>query len=181
MLLLPAADHESLREGTVRMKHNVGWSRYLIALGALSSVVVAVLLLVAAFLEAIRLVGTVFEIGLGTHAATKELVIAAVEHADTVLIAAALFIIGLGLYELFVSEVSGLPAWLEIHSLDDLKDKLISVVVAVLSVNFFTRVVDWSGDVSIVYFGAGIAMVIAALAFYGMSNKGKEKGLGKGD
>ncbi len=59
-------------------------------------------------------------------------------------------------------------------------DGLISVVVAVLSVNFFTRVVDWSGDVSIVFFGAGIAMVIAALAYYGASNKGKEKGAGKG-
>ncbi|HZW27864.1 MAG TPA: YqhA family protein [Trueperaceae bacterium] len=153
------------------MKHNVGWTRYVVALGALSSIIVALMLLVAAFMEAIRLVGTVFELGLGTHDATKELVIAAVEHADTVLIAAALFIIGIGIYELFVAEVSHLPDWLEITSLDDLKDKLISVVVAVLSVNFFTRVVDWSGDTSIVYFGGGIALVIAALAFYGISSK----------
>jgi len=157
------------------MRHNVGWIRFFVALGSLSSIIVALMLVLAAFVEALRLVVRVFELGLGTHDATRELVIAAVEHADTVLIAAALFIIGLGLYELFVAEITSLPEWLEITSLDDLKERLISVVVAVLSVNFFTRVVDWSGDTNIVYFGAGIALVVAALALFGFSSKHKDK------
>jgi uncharacterized membrane protein YqhA len=158
------------------MKHRIGWSRYTLALGAVSSMIVALLLAVAAFTEAIRLIGKVFELGIGTHDATRELVIAAVEHADTVLIAAALFIIGLGLYELFVAEIPNLPGWLEISSLDDLKERLISVVVAVLSVNFFTRVMDWSGDINIVFFGAAIALVIAALALYTRNHKTNGKG-----
>ncbi len=112
--------------------------------------------------------------GLGHHGATKKLVVAAVEHADTVLIAAALVIIGIGLYTLFVGEVARLPKWLEIANLYDLKDKLVSVVVVVLAVNFFTHAVAWVGDPNIIYLGAGTGLVIASLAAYGALHLGKK-------
>lgn len=156
------------------MKQVVGWTRFVVGMGAFSSIVMAVLLFVAAAAEVIVKIGQLPALGLGSHEATKELIVAAVEHADTVLIAAALMIIGIGLYELFIGKVARLPFWLEIDSLDDLKDKLVSVVVAVLAVNFFTRVVEWNGGDDILYLGAGIGLVIASLAAYGTLNMGKK-------
>lgn len=39
-----------------------------------------------------------------------------------------------------------LPDWLEIHTLDDLKDKLIGVIVVVLAVLFLGQIVAWDGQ-----------------------------------
>src|SRR5512139_2027206 len=50
-----------------------------------------------------------------------------IELMDTFLIATALLIFAVGLYELFVEDVA-LPGWLTIHSLHDLKAKLASVI-----------------------------------------------------
>lgn len=55
--------------------------------------------------------------------------------------------IGLGLYRLFVDPELPLPAWLKIRDLDDLKNNLVSSVIAVLSV-LFLREAAWAGTVS---------------------------------
>lgn len=108
----------------------------------------------------------------GTPEAT--LVVNAVELADTVLTATALVIIGLGLHALFVDHVDRLPGWLEIENLDDLEDMLVSVVAAVLAINFCTHVIAWNSGVGLLYLGAGIGLVIlspAALSSPHLSRK----------
>ena len=77
-----------------------------------------------------------------------------------------MLISALGLYALFVDDTLPLPHWLEIHDLDDLKAKLISVVIAVLAVLFLGEVVKWDGQRELLGIGAGIALVIAALTFF---------------
>ena len=56
-----------------------------------------------------------------------------------------------------------LPAWLEIHTLDDLKSQLVSVVIAVL---FLAEAVRWDGRTELLGFGGAIALVVAALTFF---------------
>jgi len=60
---------------------------------------------------------------------------------DTFLIAAALFIFSVGLYELFIEDVA-MTAWLIVHNLHDLKAKLVGVIV--LTVTFLT---SWRGKI----------------------------------
>jgi uncharacterized membrane protein YqhA len=55
----------------------------------------------------------------------------------------------LGLYELFIDDRIKVPHWLEIHSIDDLKTKLTSAIVVVLSVLFLAEVVRWKGEPNI--------------------------------
>jgi uncharacterized membrane protein YqhA len=81
-------------------------------------------------------------------------------------LATVLYIIALGLYALFVDDRLPLPAWLEIHDLDDLKEKLISVVIVVLGVLFLEQVVAWDGGRDLLGFGAAIALVVAALTYF---------------
>jgi len=59
---------------------------------------------------------------------------------DTFLIAAALFIFSVGLYEFFIEDVA-MPAWLIVHNFHDLKAKLVSVLV--LTVTFLEHIVAW--------------------------------------
>ena len=64
-----------------------------------------------------------------------------------------------------------MPEWLNIRSLSDLKKKLLDVIVVILGVIFLGKVVNWSGENDIFYLGAAIALVIAALTFFGRSDK----------
>jgi uncharacterized membrane protein YqhA len=59
-----------------------------------------------------------------------------------------------------------LPAWLEIHSLDDLKGQLVSVVIAILAVLFLGEAVKWDGKRDILGLGVAIALVVGALSFF---------------
>ena len=91
---------------------------------------------------------------------------------DLYLMAVVMFIFGFGLYELFISEIDvakkqGASKILEIHSLDELKDKLGKVIVMVLVVNFFQRVLftTYSGALDLVYFAVSILALAISLYF----------------
>ncbi len=91
---------------------------------------------------------------------------------DLYLMAVVMFIFGFGLYELFISEIDvakrqGASKILEIHSLDELKDKLGKVIVMVLIVNFFQRVLftTYTGALDLVYFAVSILALAISLYF----------------
>ncbi len=66
----------------------------------------------------------------------KRLAIESVQLADYFLIATALYIVAVELYELFVGELTlpPHPNWLRVTSIDALKDRLIGVIITVLAV-----------------------------------------------
>ena len=91
---------------------------------------------------------------------------------DLYLMAIVMFIFGFGLYELFISDIdiakeSASSRILEIHSLDELKDKLAKVIVMVLIVSFFQRVLhtDYSGALEMLYFSVSILGLSVGLYF----------------
>ncbi len=151
------------------MQRVIGLSRFIVALGVFSSILVSLVLFVAVVVRTFRLlIEEIPRIGLGSEKGTKALVVAAIEQADTVLIAAALLIIGIGLYELFIGQIKNVPHWLEVKTLDDLKEKLISLIVAVLAVNFFIYVSEWDGGSDILSLGVGIGVVVISLASFNL-------------
>ncbi len=89
-----------------------------------------------------------------------------VEFADVYLLAVALYILGLGLFSLFVNDNIPLPDWLEFHDFDDLKERLISVICVMLAVYFLQVVLSGTRGLDLVWLGRGIAAVIAALTFF---------------
>lgn len=94
-----------------------------------------------------------------------------VEIIDGYLLAAVLLIFGLGLYELFVSRIEAGRAAetgrsvLLIRDLDDLKNRLGKVILMILVVTFFERMVliQLRDARDLLFFGAGVALVAAAL------------------
>ena len=83
--------------------------------------------------------------------------------------------IALGLYELFIDPNLDLPDWLTFSSFDDLKNKLIGVVIVVLAVLFLGSVVSWDGSRDMLGIGAGVALVIGALTYF-LSTSKDDKG-----
>ena len=52
---------------------------------------------------------------------------------------------------------------------------LVSVVISVLAVLFLREVVAWEGSSDIAAFGAGLALVVAALTFFLMKNNARRR------
>jgi uncharacterized membrane protein YqhA len=89
-----------------------------------------------------------------------------IELMDIFLIATVLFIFSLGMYELFIDSVN-LPEWLIIRNLHDLKVKLSSVIILVMSITFLKRLVEWEDPQGTFYFGLAIAVVTVSLIAFG--------------
>ncbi len=103
--------------------------------------------------------------------AAKILALGLIESIDLFLLGTVFYIIALGLYELFIDDTIQLPHWLVIHTLDDLKNKLLGVAVVIMAVVFLGNVINWHGEPEIVYLGIAIAFVIVALTWFLGSKK----------
>jgi uncharacterized membrane protein YqhA len=101
----------------------------------------------------------------------KILALGFIESIDLFLLGTVFFIMSLGLYELFIDDALELPHWLVINSLDDLKNKLIGVIVVVMAVVFLGQVVNWHGEPELIWLGGAIALVTAALTYFVGSKK----------
>ncbi|MBE7732311.1 YqhA family protein [Devosia faecipullorum] len=90
----------------------------------------------------------------------------AIEIVDLFLLATVVQVVSLGLYQLYFNQDIPLPKWIKIETLDDLKSKLVGVVITVLAVFFLGEAMVWSGSPDIIYLGAGVAIMIAALTYF---------------
>lgn len=133
-------------------------SKYLILIAVVSSLVGSV----AAFLwGALKTVTVIVEI-ITTYGKDPHAAISLIGLMDTFLIATALFIFAVGMYELFIKDVP-LPQWLVIRNLHDLKVRLSSVIILVMAVIFLEHLVEWKDPQGTFYFGLSVAVVSAAL------------------
>ena len=149
-------------------------SRYLMLIAVFGSFAASVTLLIYGALETVITIGHTATVPVSRENSIQ-LILSCIEVVDLFLLATVFYITALGLYELFIDERIKVPYWLEIHSIDDLKTKLTSVIVVVLSVLFLSEVVRWNGGTNILPLGAGIALVIAALTYFLSSQVKKPK------
>ena len=149
-------------------------SRYLMLIAVFGSFAASVTLLIYGALETVITIGHTLTEPVSSEN-SKKLILSCIEVVDLFLLATVFYITALGLYELFIDERIKVPDWLEIHTIDDLKTKLTSVIVVVLSVLFLSEVVRWNGATNILPLGAGIALVIAALTYFLSSQVKKPK------
>jgi uncharacterized membrane protein YqhA len=98
-------------------------------------------------------------------AGMKELMAVFIETIDLFLVATVFFIISLGLYELFIAKAP-LPGWLKICTLDDLKTKLLGLVIIALAVLILGEALTWNGTTDILAFGLSTSAGIAAISVY---------------
>lgn len=82
--------------------------------------------------------------------------------ADTFLVATALLVFAIGLYELFIGDLE-VPEWMVVRSLLDLEVKLAGVIVLVLAVKFLEKLMEGKNALDTLYTALAIAVVAAVL------------------
>ena len=82
-----------------------------------------------------------------------------------------LLVIGYGLYELFIDTEIDVPAWLRVDNLDDLKSKLIGVVVAIIAVVFVGVFVDSNRAGDVISYGVGGGALVVGLAIFAFATR----------
>lgn len=153
------------RVGAFTVQRAFGFSRLIVELGVLSSFAFSLALFVAAIVQAYVSIAEAFG-HLGAPGSTKHLLIAAVEQTDTLLVAMALLLISLGMQSLFIGDVKNVPEWLHIRTFEDLKQKLLGVVVTAIAVDFFSVALEWKGGSDVLIYGAAVAAVILSIGAY---------------
>jgi uncharacterized membrane protein YqhA len=141
-------------------------SRYMIFLAVVAILIAAMSLMVYGVIETVGILRSLVDPSLTGPKGSKGLILAFIEITDLFLLATVLYVIAIGLFELFVDDRLELPSWLEIRNLDDLKQKLIGVMIVVMGVVFLGQVVTWDGQRDLFGYGGGIAVVIAALTYF---------------
>ena len=92
--------------------------------------------------------------------------------ADTFLVGATLMIAAFGFYELFVirkeraRHTYWLPSWLRMRDLEDLKARVVSMLILVAAITFVDIAVESHDERGILFLGLGIAVVIIALTAF---------------
>jgi uncharacterized membrane protein YqhA len=139
-------------------------SRYFIVVAVVGSFVASAAALVYGGLSTVRVVLQAYGAGVFDEKGAKLLAVELVTIIDLFLLGTVLYIIAVGLYELFVDPGLPMPAWLRITSLDDLKERLLGVVVVLLAVTFLGSAVTWDGSVNILALGLAVGTVLGVVS-----------------
>jgi len=174
------AEHRAIDEAShswyERLFEGILWNtRFFVLLAVIFSMIGGIALFIVASVDISHVAGSVYDNYFGGHHAADFhaiLVGNLIGAIDLYLMAIVMFIFGFGLYELFISEIdiakkSGASKILEIHSLDELKDKLAKVILMVLIVSFFKRVLhtDYNGALEMLEFSGSILALSLGLYF----------------
>ena len=142
-------------------------ARYAVFIPALASILGALLLM---FQGSVAMVVTIIDVV--TEGTKLKLTIVDILTAvDAILLGTVLLVIGYGLYELFIDEDLEVPVWLQVQDLDDLKSKLIGVVVAIISVIFVGVFVDADRAADVISYGVGAGAILTGLALFAFATR----------
>lgn len=153
------------------MKKILGLTRYVVVVPAIASIVGALLLMGQGSLEMI----TVVIDALTSGANLKETIVEVLTAVDAILLGTVLLVIGYGLYELFIDADIDVPMWLRVNNLDDLKSKLIGVVVAIVAVVFVGVFVDSNRSQDVISYGVGAGALVVGLAIFAWASNRESK------
>lgn len=153
------------------MNKLLSMTRYAVVVPALASIVGALLLMAQGSIEMILVVID----ALSDKLSLKESIVNVLTAVDAILLGTVLLVIGYGIYELFIDAEIDVPTWLRVDDLDDLKSKLIGVVVAIIAVVFVGVFVDTNRVDDVLSYGLGAGGIVAGLALFAFATK-KEKG-----
>ena len=94
-----------------------------------------------------------------------DLTIRFLEIVTLMLKAVFFYLIGVGLYSLFISPLNVTVA-LGVESLSDLEAKVISVVIVIMGVHFLERFIQWEDSLETLQHAASLALVVGALVAF---------------
>jgi uncharacterized membrane protein YqhA len=149
------------------MRKILGLTRYAVIVPSIASIIGALLLMAQGSISIMMVIVD----AVLNDAYLKDTIVDVLTAVDAILLGTVLLVIGYGLYELFVDTRLEVPAWLQVRDLDDLKSKLIGVVVAIIAVVFVGVFVDANRASDVVSYGLGAGALVAGLALFAFATR----------
>lgn len=153
------------------MKKFFGLTRYAVVVPSLASILGALLLMALGSYEMVLVIVD----AVTNESSLKESIVSVLTAVDAILLGTVLLVIGYGLFELFIDDELPVPLWLRVYDLDDLKSKLIGVVVAIIAVVFVGIFVDADRSSDVISYGVGAGALVAGLAIFAYATKKEVK------
>lgn len=149
------------------MRRILGLTRYTVFVPALAAIIGALLLMAQGSISMVMVIVD----AVANQTSLKDTIVDVLTAVDAILLGTVLLVIGYGLYELFVDTEIEVPLWLQVKNLDDLKSKLIGVVVAIIAVVFVGVFVDSNRAQDVVSYGLGAGALVAGLALFALATR----------
>ncbi|ADN35048.1 conserved hypothetical protein [Methanolacinia petrolearia DSM 11571] len=150
------------------------WSlRFIVLLGVIFGAISAIILFVVGSFEIFSVLNEAF-FEVESHLSHETILIGLIGAIDFYLIGLVLLIFSFGIYELFISQIDiarscgSFTNILEVRNLDDLKNKILKVIIMVLIVTFFQRVLDLDMASSIDALAMAISICLICIGVYYM-------------
>jgi uncharacterized membrane protein YqhA len=157
--------------GLDRLGAIIGRSRYVVIIAVVAVIALSVSLFLLGTVSAVRtIVGAWTGLLMRGDTGGTELVVETLSIIGVMLRAVVFYIIGVGLYSLFIKPLN-LTTALGMETLADLEAKVISVVVVMLAVRFLQQFMQWQQPVETAYFGLTMAAVIGALVLFQLNGR----------
>jgi len=150
-------------EAISSFERHVPKARIIFILAIVSTFLASFVLLIAGTVETFKII---YELIAGHGVTLNNVKYNFLEVIDEFLVATILYVIASGFYQLFLNPRVPVDPWLKVKTVGDLENKLVGVFVTVLGVTGLGAVVTWDGKSDLLPFGATVALLIAALAFF---------------
>jgi uncharacterized membrane protein YqhA len=146
-------------------------SRYIVLFGVIFGSLSAIVLFIAGSMEISSILLEFLNLAEG-HLSHEEILIGIIGAIDFYLIGLVLLIFSFGIYELFISEIDiarqtgTFGSILEVSNLDDLKNKIIKVIIMVLIVSFFQRILSMEFTTSTDMLAMAVSIGVICVGVY---------------
>jgi len=158
--------HDGNNSGESDMKYILERSKYLALIGVIALLLAAVAAFVWGTFKTVDTISLV----VSSMGRDKAITVEFIKIVDSFLIATALLIFTVSLYELFIDKLD-LPDWMLAHDLYDLKAKLSSMIVLVMAVKFLEKLLEVKDASSLLQTGIATASMSAVLIAFGYFGK----------
>lgn len=154
-------------------------SRFLVLIAVIASLIGSLVLFLVGTLDIFKVALKVFDyyLGRGSQDIHEFIVTDIIVAIDIYLVAVVLLMFGAGVYRLFISpidksEESGAAHPFNIQTFDELKDKIVRVVVLAVIIEFFRAVVDiqFSTPLDAIYLALSVLALAASVYLMNMSH-----------
>lgn len=147
----------------------IGRTRFVVLVAVASVLLVAMTLFILGAWMAVTSIWKEIQAVASGQMNSTDLTVEFLEIVSVMLKAVVFYIIGVGLYSLFIAPLN-VTAALGVETLNDLEAKVVSVIVVIMGVTFLEHFIRWEKPDEILMFGGTMALVVAALVLFQFQN-----------
>lgn len=142
-----------------------GRSRFIVLIAVAAVMLIALSLFILGTAEAFTAIYHAWERQFNGKLHAADLTVEFLEIVTVMMKAVVFYLIGVGLFSLFISPLNVTVA-LGVETLSDLEEKVINVIVVILSVTFLQHFILWVQPIETLYYGASLALVVSSLMLF---------------